>query len=117
MPVELCCVQLIIIAAALMELCCVQLISVGAALPGGGIVLCAVDCPTRDSGCSCLRYYKRRTAGRMASLKTPSTAPSSVVCARVSCVFCPICGVCPDEMCVLYCVCIVQRTGLKIGPK
>ena len=72
--------QLIIIAAALMELCAIDKRRCSI----DGIVLCAVDCPKRDSGCSCLRYYKRMTAGGMASLRTTCTVPSYVVCVPVS---------------------------------
>ena len=51
MPVELCCVQLITVAAELMELCCVQLITIAAEL----MKLYAVDnhsCRTDGIVCS-----------------------------------------------------------------
>ena len=81
---ELCCKQLIIIAAELMELCCEQLIIIAATL----VELCAVDCPKIDAGWSCKMHYKREDCGKNGYVKDP--------------MYCPIlCGVCPGELCVL----------------
>ena len=97
---ELCCVQLITIAAELMEQCCVQLIIIAATL----VELCAVDCPKIDAGWSCKMHYKREDCGKNGYVRDP--------------MYCPIlCGVCPGELytvsCSVECVpvkCVYCRT-------